>query len=128
MSCVRTNVLRGTGWAAAGLQFNHDPCTGPVAALITVDKGDNGTPQAQAMTAVENIRMRNGCSTTSTPWNPVWPAGAEKANISSCVLYDNCMPGYPLVWCQTTFGMHTNTEGDTHLTRDGLWELWSTLP
>ena len=128
ISCVRTNVLRGTGWAAAGLQFNHDTCTGPVAALITVDKGDNGTPQGQAMMAVENIRMRNGCATTSTPWNPVWPAGAEKANISSCVLYDNCMPGYPLVWCQTTFGMHTNTEGDTHLTKDGLWELWSTLP
>jgi poly(3-hydroxybutyrate) depolymerase len=128
MSCVRTNVLRGTGWAAAGLQLNHPTCTGPVAALITVDKGDNGTPQAQAMAAVENIRMRNGCATTSKPWNPVWPAGAEKADISSCVLYDNCMPGYPLVWCQTTFGMHTNTEGDTHLTKDGLWGLWSTLP
>jgi hypothetical protein len=128
ISCVRTNVLRGTGWAAAGLQFNHPTCTGPVAALITVDKGDNGTPQAQAMTAVENIRMRNGCATTSKPWNPVWPAGVEKADTSSCILYDNCMPGYPLVWCQTTFGMHTNTENDTHLTRDGLWELWSTLP
>jgi polyhydroxybutyrate depolymerase len=128
MSCVRTNTLRGTGWAAAGLQFNHDTCTGPVAALITVDKGDPGTPQAQALDAVENIRMRNGCATTSKPWNPVWPVGAQKADISSCVLYDNCMPGYPLVWCQTTLGMHTNTENDTHLTRYGLWELWSTLP
>ncbi|HSZ81018.1 MAG TPA: hypothetical protein VLA14_01990 [Polyangia bacterium] len=127
MSCVRTNVLHGTGWAAAGLQHNHDTCTGPIPALITRAMMDNGTPLDQTMEAVENIRLRNGCATTSKPWTPTWNAGEEKADTSACVLYDNCMPGYPLVWCATQGG-HTNTENDTHLTRDGLWKLWSTLP
>ncbi len=127
MSCVRTNVLRGVGWVAAGLQHNHDACTGPVAALITRADMDTGTPADQTQDAVDGIRMRNGCATTSKPWTPTWAAGEMKADTSSCVLYDNCMPGYPLVWCPT-MGAHTNTEGTTYLTRDGLWKLWSTLP
>ncbi len=127
MSCVRTNVIRGTGWAAAGLQKNHDACVGPVPALITRGVQDVGTPLDQTMQAVESIRMRNGCATTTKPWTPTWNAGEEKADTSSCVTYDGCMAGYPLVWCPTP-GAHTNTENDTHLTRDGLWKLWSTLP
>jgi hypothetical protein len=126
MSCVRANVLRGTGWAAAGLQKNHDPCMGPVAALITRGVNDGGTPLNQTMDAIESIRTRNGCGMTTKPWMPVWPAGVEKADTSSCVSYDGCMPGYPLIWCPTP-GAHTNTEGDTHLTRDGLWQLWTTF-
>jgi poly(3-hydroxybutyrate) depolymerase len=128
MSCVRTSVIRGTGWAAAGLQHNHDTCVGPVAALITRDMQDPGTPLDQTMEAVENLRVRNGCATTTKPWTPTWNAGEEHANTSSCLLYDGCMPGYPLVWCPTNVGGHTNTEKDTFLTRDGLWKLWSTLP
>jgi hypothetical protein len=128
MSCVRTSVIRGTGWAAAGLQHNHATCVGPVAALITRDMADSGTPLDQTMDALENLRLRNGCATTTKPWTPTWNAGEEQANTSSCVTYDGCMPGYPLVWCPTNIGTHTNTEGDTHLTRDGLWKLWSTLP
>jgi hypothetical protein len=38
------------------------------------------------------------------------------------------MAGYPLIWCPTNLGGHTNTQGDTKLTRAGLWKLWSTLP
>ncbi len=127
MSCVRTNVLRGTGWAAAGLQLNHPACVGPVAALITRGMADPGTPLDQTMQAIESIRTRNGCAATTKPWTPTWNAGEEQADTSSCVSYDGCMPGYPLVWCPTP-GAHTNTESDTHLTRDGLWKLWSTLP
>jgi hypothetical protein len=127
MSCVRTNVLRGTGWAAAGLQKNHAACTGPVAALITRGMSDPGTPLQQTLDAVESIRMRNGCGTTTKPWTPTWNAGEMQADTSACVAYDGCMAGYPLVWCPTPGG-HTNTEGDTHLTRYGLWKLWSTLP
>jgi hypothetical protein len=128
MSCVRTNVVRGTGWAAAGLQKNHPACSGPVAALITRDTGDPGTPLQQTMDALESLRTRNGCGTTTKPWAPAWNAGETQADTSSCVSYDGCMPGYPLVWCPTTFGKHTNTLDDTQLTRYGLWKLWSTLP
>jgi poly(3-hydroxybutyrate) depolymerase len=126
MSCNRTNVVKGVGWAAAGLQNNHDPCVGPVPALITRGMADPGTPLDRTMAALDDIRMRNGCATTTKPWKPVWAAGEQMADTSSCVLYDNCMPGYPLVWCPTPGG-HTNTEGDTHLTRYALWKLWTTL-
>jgi poly(3-hydroxybutyrate) depolymerase len=127
MSCVRANVIHGTGWAAAGLQHNHATCMGPVPALITRATMDTGTPLDQTMDAVENLRVRNGCGTTTTAWKPTWNAGEEMADTSSCMSYDGCMAGYPLIWCPT-MGGHTNTEGDTHLTRDGLWKLWSTLP
>ena len=127
MACARANVIHGTGWAAAGLQHNHAACMGPVPALITRAMMDNGTPLDQTMDAIESLRTRNGCATTSKPWMPVWNTGEAKADTSSCVLYDDCMPGYPLVWCATQGG-HTNTEGDTLLTRNGLWKLWSTLP
>ena len=90
---------------------------------------DNGTPADQTMAAVESIRMRNGCAATTKPWTPTWNAGEEHADVSSCLQYDGCMAGYPLIWCPTQGG-HTNTDGtgDTHLTRDGLWKLWSSLP
>jgi polyhydroxybutyrate depolymerase len=127
MSCNRTSVIRGTGWAAAGLQKNHDACVGPVAALITRDNKDNGTPADQTMQAVENIRMRNGCAATTKPWTPTWSATEMQADTSSCLSYDGCMAGYPLVFCPTNLGQHTNTEGDTHLTRFGLWKLWTSL-
>jgi hypothetical protein len=100
---------------------------GPVAALITRGAMDTGTPLDQTMQAIESIRTRNGCGTTTKPWTPTWNPGEQPADTSSCVTYDGCMTGYPLVWCPTQGG-HTNTEGDTLLTRNGLWKLWSTLP
>jgi poly(3-hydroxybutyrate) depolymerase len=127
MSCNRATVLRGVGWAAAGLQSNHDPCVGPIAALITRGTGDTGTNINDTMAAIESIRMRNGCGTTTKPWMPTWAAGEMQADTSSCVSYDGCMTGYPLVWCPTPGG-HTDTTGDTKLTIFGLWKLFSTLP
>jgi hypothetical protein len=87
---------------------------------------DTNTPYG-VQEAIESIRTRNGCATTTKPWMPTWNAGEAQADTSSCVAYDGCMAGYPLVWCPTP-GAHTNTENDTHLTRYGLWKLWSTLP
>jgi poly(3-hydroxybutyrate) depolymerase len=127
MGCNRTNVVRGIGLAAGGLQLNHDACTGPVAALITRGTSDNGTPEAQTLALRDSIRMRNGCGTTTKAWTPTWDAGEGMANVSSCVSYDGCMAGYPLIWCPTPGG-HTNTLGDTKLTQYAIWKLWSTLP
>jgi hypothetical protein len=125
MSCVKTNLLAGTGWVAAGLQKNHDTCMGAIPAIIIRATMDNGTPLDQTMQAVENLRMRNGCGTTTKAWNPVWNAGEPMADTSSCQIYDGCMANAPLVFCQPPGG-HTNTDGqnDSHLTRLGTWKLW----
>jgi polyhydroxybutyrate depolymerase len=130
VSCNRGTGIRGVGWAAAGLQTNHDPCVGAVPALITRGMMDTGTMLPAAMLAVESFRTRNGCGTTTKPWTPVWSAAEmtakTTADTSACLSYDGCMPGYPLIWCPTPGG-HTNTENDTHLTRFALWKLWTSL-
>jgi hypothetical protein len=123
ISCNRASKVRGVGFAAGGLQLNHDPCTGPVAGLITRGVNDNGTPLAQADAARDSLITRNGCTMNTMPWLP----GETAFDTSSCVEYQGCMPGYPVVWCPTPGG-HTNTIGDSKLTPQGLWKLWSSLP
>jgi hypothetical protein len=122
ISCTRTNVVRGVAWVAAGLQLNHAPCAGPVAALVTVGSADPGTPMAQAIAGRDSIIMRNGCGTTTVPWDP----GETTFDSSSCVSYQGCMPGYPVVWCLTPGG-HSNGL-NTGLSSKGFWKLWSSLP
>jgi hypothetical protein len=122
MSCNRADKLRGVGWAAAGLQKNHDACTGRVAAIITRGETDGGTPLDQTLAARDSLILRNGCTMETKPWLP----GEASFNSSSCLEYQGCMPGYPVVWCPTPGG-HTNGV-DTGLSSKGFWKFWSTLP
>jgi hypothetical protein len=123
ISCNRASKVRGIGMAAGGLQLNHDPCMGPVAGLITRGTADGGTPLAQAEAARDSLIERNGCTMNTMPWLP----GETAFDSSSCVEYQGCMPGYPVIWCPTPGG-HTNTINDSKLTPHGLWKLWSSLP
>jgi hypothetical protein len=123
MACNRASKLRGVGWAAAGLQKNHDECKGPVAAILTRGMNDTGTPLDQTEAARDDLIKRNGCTTQTKPWAP----GQASFDSSSCLEYQGCMPGYPVIWCPTPGG-HTNTVNDTHLSTQGFWYLWSTLP
>jgi poly(3-hydroxybutyrate) depolymerase len=122
ISCNRTSVVRGVGFVAAGLQLNHDACTGPVAAIIARGVNDGGTPLAQTEAARDSLIMRNGCTTTTMPWDP----GEAAFDASSCLAYQGCMPGYPVVYCPVPGG-HTNGL-DIGLSSKGFWKLWSTLP
>jgi hypothetical protein len=122
ISCNRAQKIRGVGWAAAGLQKNHDPCMGPVAAIITRGENDGGTPLDQTIAARDSFILRNGCSMTTKPWDP----GEATFTSSSCLEYQGCMPGYPVVWCPTPGG-HSNGL-DTGLSSKGFWKLWSSLP
>jgi hypothetical protein len=123
MACNRATKLRGVGWAAAGLQKNHDECMGPVAAIITRGEQDTGTPLDQTLAARDDLIKRNKCTMDTKPWAP----GNASFDSSSCLEYQGCTPGYPVVWCPTPGG-HTNTVNDTHLSTQGFWYLWSTLP
>jgi poly(3-hydroxybutyrate) depolymerase len=122
VSCNRANVVRGVAWVAAGLQINHAPCMGPVAGMVTVATVDPGTPMAEAIAGRDSLIMRNGCTMNTMPWDP----GETTFNASSCVEYQGCMPGYPVVWCPTTSG-HSNGL-DTGLSNKGFWKFWSMLP
>ena len=98
-------------------------CSGKVAAIITRGVDDGGTPLAQTEAARDSLIMRNGCTTQTAPWLP----GETAFDSSSCVEYQGCMPGYPVVWCPTPGG-HTNTVNDTKLSPQGFWKFWSSLP
>lgn len=122
ISCNRADKIRGVAWAAAGLQKNHAPCMGPVAAIITRGENDGGTPLDQTLAARDSLIMRNGCTTQTQPWDP----GETTFTSSSCVAYQGCMSGFPVVWCPTP-GAHSNGT-DTGLSTKGFWKFWSTLP
>jgi poly(3-hydroxybutyrate) depolymerase len=122
VSCNRADKIRGVAWAAAGLQKNHAPCMGPVAAIITRGENDGGTPLDQTLAARDSLIMRNGCTTQTQPWDP----GETTFTSSSCVAYQGCMPGFPVVWCPTPGGHSNGT--DTGLSTKGFWKFWSTLP
>jgi hypothetical protein len=122
ISCNRADKIRGVAWAAAGLQKNHDACGGPVAALITRGENDGGTPLEQTLAARDGFILRNGCSMETKPWDP----GETNFTTSSCLEYQGCMPGYPVVWCPTPGGHSNGT--DTGLSTKGFWHFWSTLP
>jgi polyhydroxybutyrate depolymerase len=119
MSCNRANVISAVGWAAAGLQLNHDPCTGQVPAIIVRGADDTGTPAAQTQAAVDSLVMRNGCTTTTMPWDP----GETAFNTGPCLAYQGCAQGFPVVYCSVPGG---HTDGGT-LTSQGFWKFWMSL-
>ena len=120
LACTRSNVIKGVGWASAGLQLNHPACMGPMPAILERGVDDNGTPLAQTDAAREDLRLRNGCSTETEAWDP----GETAFTTTTCVSYKGCMPGFPLVWCPIPGG-HNN--GGT-LSSIGFWKFWTALP
>jgi polyhydroxybutyrate depolymerase len=120
MACTHADVIKGVGWASAGLQLNHPACVGPMPAILERGVDDTGTPLAQTDAAREDLRMRNGCSTETEPWDP----GETAFDTSTCVSYKGCMAGYPLVWCPIPGG-HNN---GGKLSQFGFWKFWSALP
>ncbi len=123
MACTRAQQLRGVGWLAAGLQLNHPACQGAVPAIIARGvEDDDKTPLDQTEAAREDLRLRNGCSTETEPWDP-----GETAFMSEpCVAYKGCKPEAPLVWCPIPGG-HTDGTA-TGLSSYGFWKFWSALP
>ena len=117
MSCNRANVLGGVGWAAAGLQLNHDPCTGQAAGIIVRGQADPGTPEAQTLALVNSLVMRNGCSMSTMPWDP----GEKAFNSGPCVEYQGCQAGFPVVYCAVPGG---HTDGGS-ITSQGFWKFWT---
>jgi hypothetical protein len=126
LGCQRGNVIRGIGSASGGILVDHGTCTGPIAAILTADTSDTtnpidsvdkatGTPKGSGA-ARDRILMANGCQMTSKPWNTAFPG---------CVIYDGCMPDFPVVWC-LTMGQGHSTGGIN--SSKGFWQFWSTLP
>lgn len=122
ITCVRSDVVKGVGWASAGLQNNHAECMGPIPAIIERGINDTGTPLDRTMAAIENIRVRNGCTTETEAWRP----GETAFTTTTCVSYKGCKAGFPLVWCPIDDGHNNGLKGN--LSNIGFWTFWQSLP
>jgi polyhydroxybutyrate depolymerase len=91
LGCYRSNVFRGTGHIAGGFPGSVDSCLpNKIAGIFVHDLNDNDNVIAGGIKARDRLLTLNGCSTETQPIEP-----------SPCVEYQGCMPGYPVVWCQT---------------------------
>jgi len=133
LGCARAGVIRGIGAASGGMQVDRPACTGPVAAILTANTTDSTNPivNIDKTTGIDkgsgagrdNLLMRNGCGTETKPWD----VGDSAFESSSCVEYQGCAPGYPVVWCPTTGYGHSNG-AESGISTKGFWTLWSSLP
>jgi poly(3-hydroxybutyrate) depolymerase len=119
IGCVRAGIVRGQG-NAAGAQVNLPTCAGPIAAMMAHDTADMDNPIAGGMAARDRILRDNGCTTQTVPYD----FDGDPATPSTCVMYQGCRPGYPVVWCETTGKGHSN---QVPITTVGLWRFWSQL-
>ncbi|HVR64306.1 MAG TPA: hypothetical protein VMU50_20540 [Polyangia bacterium] len=120
IGCVRAGVVRAQG-NASGNQVALPACKGPIAALFAHDVNDNMNSFAGAAVARDRILKSNGCGTQTQPYD--WDG--DPATPSTCVSYQGCMAGYPVVWCPTMAPPGKPTHNNqVPITTVGLWRFW----
>ncbi|HTQ08270.1 MAG TPA: PHB depolymerase family esterase, partial [Polyangiaceae bacterium] len=91
-ACNMSDVFRAIG-AMSGAPISGATCTTkqparPVAVWATHGGMDTALPITMAQPIIDALVKYNGCSSDTQPVDP-----------SPCVAYQNCMSGYPVVWC-----------------------------
>jgi polyhydroxybutyrate depolymerase len=119
LGCVRAGVIRAQGNAAGGLPDVPD-CAGPIAAMLCHDMQDEQNVFAEGEKARDRILAINGCSTDTLPYD--WDGDPNTE--STCVIYQGCMPGFPVVWCPSMNKGHTD---QAPVSTVGMWHFWSQL-
>jgi len=123
LGCVRADVLRGQG-NASGNQVGLPMCKGPIAAMFAHDVNDDQNSFAGAERARDRILKSNGCGTETLPYD----YDGDPATPSTCVAYQGCMPGYPVVWCPTMAPAGRPTHNSqVPISTVGFWRFWSSL-
>ncbi len=93
LGCQRANVVKAHGQGAGGLPVSIRPaadCRGPEAALYEHGTADDQNHIHGSRQDRDRLLRTNQCDNTSKPY----------ANFSPCVQYDNCLPGFPVVYCE----------------------------
>ena len=121
LGCVRANVIRGQGNATGGLPKVPAECQGPIAAMLVHDDTDTMNTIQEGMKARDRIKAINGCTDETMPYQ--WDVNPN--TMSTCVAYQGCKAGYPLIWCPTHNKGHSD---QVPITTVGLWKFWSSLP
>jgi polyhydroxybutyrate depolymerase len=119
LGCVRAGVIRAQGNSTGGLPSVPKVCAGPIASMMVHDMQDPQNSYAGGEIARDRILAIDGCSMTMTvPYD----YDGDPATPSTCMLYQGCMSGYPVVWCPTMNKGHVD---QVPITTTGLWRFWS---
>jgi poly(3-hydroxybutyrate) depolymerase len=94
LGCERAGIVRAHAQVSGGLPMFIRPgadCRGSVAALFIHDTGDPTNTVNGGIAARDRVLRMDGCGTATVPWAP-----------APCAAYQECKPGFPVVWCPTT--------------------------
>jgi poly(3-hydroxybutyrate) depolymerase len=113
LECVRGGILRAAASVAGGSP-RRNSCTGPTLARVFVhDADDMDNEISGSITERDRLLTANGCNATAAPV-PEDPA--------PCARYQGCMPGVPVIWCETMGQGHARQ--DT-LASTAAWGLFT---
>jgi poly(3-hydroxybutyrate) depolymerase len=105
LACTEMSMLRAMAPQAGNSQTSGGCAAGtrPVATMAFIGVDDSLLSGHRS--AVQTFRQRNGCTTTTAPATPSWCDGlASQYQPCSCVQYQGCNAGYPLIECEYKAG------------------------
>jgi poly(3-hydroxybutyrate) depolymerase len=121
LACTENSGLRAIA-PQAGNTFTSGGCENSTRSVATMAFiGTDDTLLDGHRQAVQVFVDRNGCSTQTTTVAPSYCDGLSSTYLPcTCVEYQNCDAGYPVVECEFTGGhMFAPSAGDT------LWDFFS---
>ena len=114
LGCERSDVVRAHAQVSGGLPMFIHPgvdCKGSVAALFVHDTTDPQNTINGGYAARDRVLRMDRCGTSTMPWAP-----------APCQAYQECRPGYPVVWCETTGKGHDRQD---NLAPAAIWKFFS---
>jgi polyhydroxybutyrate depolymerase len=120
LACARGDVIRASG--SLGGSTTDTGCTGPVAAITMHNPKDELSPFRDGVKARDLHLAQNACGTPTMSY-----ASPDKAN---CVLYTQCAPDQPVVWCPHTEDYSWGdyyTHGWPKWTGSEIWKFFENL-
>jgi polyhydroxybutyrate depolymerase len=120
LACARGDVIRASG--SLGGSTTDTGCTGPVAAITMHNPKDELSPFRDGVKARDLHLAQNACGAPTMSY-----ASPDKAN---CVLYTQCAPDQPVVWCPHTEDYSWGdyyTHGWPKWTGSEIWKFFENL-
>jgi poly(3-hydroxybutyrate) depolymerase len=114
LGCNRADVVRAHAQVSGGLPMFIRPgvdCRGNMPALLIHDSTDPTNTINGGIAARDRLLREDRCDSMTVPWGP-----------SPCVAYQNCKPGFPVVWCETTGKGHDRQDD---LAPAAMWQFFS---
>jgi len=93
LGCQRATVVKAHGQGAGGLPISIRPavdCKGPEPALFSHGTADDQNHIHGSRQDRDRLLKTNQCDSTTKPYG----------GFAQCVEYQNCLPGYPVVYCE----------------------------